>query len=524
MKLKKIALYVSIYCIFFACTDEEFQTIDNSNINTWDNGISDDNDPNLDPNWNWETGESETHSNLRSDLNPDINGQVKIFFPCTSCLGGINNINVPLPWNLTPDNVPNPDYKKVDGWELYLRDFGTSSRAANAPYFALYNKYTGILRFYLFNYLNRTPTGFKGTLLFSSNPNSLMAFTSEPENSTIETSTLNGHSERIVSTSGPYNSTWIRLDFPLVNYHPWVADNTQIQLVVDQILSFSGIADINLSQNQLGGNQKSKFNIVRGIDTGFNLSKSLADLIDSYNKLKKPAGDGNSRVVIPFEENYENKAIDPVSAFKLVSAGFGIIKSFIGNKKEESPQQLLQFSGFQNISLISERLTPYSISFIPRPNTPTNSSYYVPIYNKQIGIFNFQRNPEIFVNWTPSERRYQVSNFAYRINPDIEENDLELIERRIKVWDNFNDYNLVNGGDTKKSKWPWASHWQTFVNNVIIYPRINNIGYNSWGSDYSPKFATFEFTFKKKNYNGNFSNEVTFQKVLPLKQNIYYGF
>ncbi len=42
------------------------------------------------------------------------------------------------------------DYEKSGGWELIFKDFGCEDRKVGYPYFILYNKYTGILRYFIF--------------------------------------------------------------------------------------------------------------------------------------------------------------------------------------------------------------------------------------------------------------------------------------------------------------------------------------------------------------------------------------
>lgn len=51
------------------------------------------------------------------------------------------------------------DYLKSKGWELIRRDFGAVTRPRNKPYFILYNKFSGVLRIFLYN----TPNGSENT-------------------------------------------------------------------------------------------------------------------------------------------------------------------------------------------------------------------------------------------------------------------------------------------------------------------------------------------------------------------------
>jgi len=63
------------------------------------------------------------------------------------------NLNVPMPWSHEAkrkfsDDIRD-DYKKADGWKLYLSSFSKNFRQGNLT-FSLYNEYRGILRYYYF--------------------------------------------------------------------------------------------------------------------------------------------------------------------------------------------------------------------------------------------------------------------------------------------------------------------------------------------------------------------------------------
>ena len=72
----------------------------------------------------------------------------------------IHKTAFPMPWNdrakrYFSNDILN-DYKKADGWELYLGSFSTQYIEAGMPQFSLYNKYSGILRYYFFNPFDAT--------------------------------------------------------------------------------------------------------------------------------------------------------------------------------------------------------------------------------------------------------------------------------------------------------------------------------------------------------------------------------
>ncbi len=68
---------------------------------------------------------------------------------------------VPVPWSdqtiqeLRPPGL-RYDYKKSDGWELVCNSFSDTLDSAN-PFFILYNKYRGVIRYYTYNVIESNP-------------------------------------------------------------------------------------------------------------------------------------------------------------------------------------------------------------------------------------------------------------------------------------------------------------------------------------------------------------------------------
>ncbi|OQP42809.1 hypothetical protein A4H97_11655 [Niastella yeongjuensis] len=68
---------------------------------------------------------------------------------------------VPVPWSDQTIRNYDPglryDYKKSDGWELVYNSFSDTLDAAD-PFFILYNKYRGVIRYYTYNVRESNPT------------------------------------------------------------------------------------------------------------------------------------------------------------------------------------------------------------------------------------------------------------------------------------------------------------------------------------------------------------------------------
>ena len=102
-------------------------------------------DPNINPNWDWINGDYPQA--------PYPSSQYKMYIETAN--GIIQESPRNAPWNQGNAWIGLQDMRKEDGWVLISRDFGTPWRAIYAPdqkgspYFILYNKYRGILRFFM---------------------------------------------------------------------------------------------------------------------------------------------------------------------------------------------------------------------------------------------------------------------------------------------------------------------------------------------------------------------------------------
>ena len=125
--------------------------------------ITDPNDPNLNPNWEWWNYQPHT-----------------LYYSPTGTNNNISPISTYLPY-FSQGNILNTgtelDMSKADGWVLAFKDFGTPTRAIDFPFFALYNKYRGIFRVMLYNAPRVSGTYFKADLSFVNQSNTAGIFT-----------------------------------------------------------------------------------------------------------------------------------------------------------------------------------------------------------------------------------------------------------------------------------------------------------------------------------------------------------
>ena len=121
-------------------------------------------DPNLNAAWDW------TVSGTGHTLYYSNNGSTPI---------QLNNVQLPFFTSGHPLATDQKDMYPADGWMLVYRDFGTPTSAPAMPFFALYNKYKGTLRFMYYNANNLAYSAYRAELSFR-NPTAtagLMTFT-----------------------------------------------------------------------------------------------------------------------------------------------------------------------------------------------------------------------------------------------------------------------------------------------------------------------------------------------------------
>ena len=107
-----------------------------------------DSDPNRDSNWRWYEYQGEGYDLYAASgtsgngIITYLNKQLPFFSP-----------NSPAGVKLYNPDTQNADMYPEDGWVLLKRDFGTPGNAPLMPYFFLYNKARGILRYVFFVYI-----------------------------------------------------------------------------------------------------------------------------------------------------------------------------------------------------------------------------------------------------------------------------------------------------------------------------------------------------------------------------------
>lgn len=293
------------------------------------------------------------------------------------------------------------DFKTIDGWELVYNVFNTSSLPAN-PWFALYNRYRGLLRIYVYV----TSNGFQSSTYLTSglnlSPNavnsSLLNFVGQD---IVDLSANKASISRIEPTQIA-TGTWYASEYEMA-YDPNIAASTYEQLGLNWTLKWT-----NVTQMTLGGAIQGtiKGTITTPASGGFNLAGNAqsgafyltGESILSANKGSDPA----------HPENNNGLGL-PSFVFKSIESGLssglqGVIKnigSAIFGGNSANTQQVSMNVNAQ-ITLNGSSTSGGAIFpdpglgiGIPGISNSQSAAGYVPLFNAPMGVFNLMGKPII---------------------------------------------------------------------------------------------------------------------------------
>src|SRR5690606_27357489 len=370
--------------------------------------ITNPNDPNLDPNWEFYLPSVTTGLIYYGQR---INGEP------------VKSVETNLPWFTAgnPVNNEDNDYLPELGWELYLKDFGTPERPAQTPFFALYNKYSGVLRFFVYNYRIRnlgeqSKTYYIAELGFNQPSNynsSLSFFASEDE---FVKSKTNPNNKQIVVTKKDVSDTWLNFDFVVTHdlshsellLNIYGANETDLSLGTD----FSTLT----SRSQGGANSTSTSGFSSALEKGYEYISSITSFAKAIENLINKSDASTFAQTEPFYEGYsipttENESVSPQVAITTITgilgaiqASVGLVKTFFGGKKSTTATQTtVQYSGIvktTGTANISNNL--YSLQFHQDPSASLTANRYKPIYTGRTGLIG-----------APDNLYLQAEQFAY---------------------------------------------------------------------------------------------------------------
>jgi hypothetical protein len=349
-------------------------------------------DPNLNANWDWTVSGPGHTVYYQSDFN------------------GIQSRTIQTPFytNGHPLNtVVEKDMYPQDGWVLAFRDFGTSTSAPELPFFALYNKYRGILRVMFYNARSLSYNKFEVSLRFKSTSytGGFLTFTDDTKTTLAD---YDKAKKEIYATTANSLNGWIFADFVLFGFDPNMSASTQMRIDISGFnvsnLQLSSteftLTEILTDANPTGGKTGTDFAgaIKKGAKTYKDVNSASKDLREAVTKQEK----ANKN---PWWKNTLKSVVGNTASPTLISsvapfAGslIGFISFLVSGKDDPTPRQPMQFEGSISFdgSITTDNFPLYTIDLGMKSGTGANpSSYYRVLRDIKWGVFSLNNKPVV---------------------------------------------------------------------------------------------------------------------------------
>ncbi len=311
-----------------------------------------------------------------------------------------------------PNNGTTPDVFPEDGWMLVIRDFGTPTQAPAFPYFALYNKYRGILRFFFLNTYNLANSQYATSVqLFNPSQeqyrSALLTFPAESKCFLKDYDP----SQQIYTLSNMTLNGWSHYDFILSGYDPTLINKPFVSLDVKTFgLNVSNLkmtGNIYGTVEQMMNNAPASFGrsdletLEAALGKGYKYYKSTDDAMKALKKSTDDQANKDSwwyNVALQLVTSYFSGGTASYTSWIAGAAGF--VTEFLGGGDKAAPMQPLNF----NVKLDLEATgTLTSTTWIDSPGFYLNHmanpqpGQVSPVQPIPWGVFNVEDIPEVMV-------------------------------------------------------------------------------------------------------------------------------
>jgi hypothetical protein len=452
----------------------------------------------MDPNWSW----YQQYPN-GLDMYYSFNNQpVKI------------NDNVQTPFFTAGNPLCKSDsYKDMypeDGWTLVCRDFGTPSSAPENPYFILYNKYKGTLRYFFYNAQQTAYTYYKAQLSFNdiSGGGAILTFNDDkaPFKSNYDKAII----ESVIGKVAKFKD-WYYADFYLWGYDPDLDINTRLKLEVygvdESTLSATGKIELNqiLENGQPSASSNLASNFVSAAKDGIQTYKNVDGF---FNDVKKEVDKETPKEVKDRAWWYNDAADLVTSGLQDVAPAVGFLAGFISkiiSTSDPVTPKPINLKGTFNFSgtITNDQLLMRS-AIILNSDAPLSSEYLKPVQHINWGIFNI-KDP-ITVYWSDFRdifmtcgSLYSLGNLPYYY---FNSNWLDLVDLKMAyTYKHRSPSSYEDPYYYYDKKFGYTPHWD--ANGVEDL-------------EYCPSGVSIKLKFKVKNPTRNTSNEIDVMKVYPI--------
>ncbi|MFP2925762.1 hypothetical protein ACLESO_11200 [Pyxidicoccus sp. 3LG] len=347
-------------------------------------------DPNLSATWDW------TVSGAGHTLYYSNNGSTPV---------QLNNVQLPFFTSGHPLATDQKDMYPADGWMLVYRDFGTPTSAPAMPFFALYNKYKGTLRFMYYNANSLAYTAYRAELSFRSPTSTagLMTFTD-----TVKTTLADYDKAKQDDFMGrmAINHGWAWADFTLFGYDPSAHPDAKFHLELH---------GLNISQVQMEGT----FNVNQVIDnsspaaSNANAFSTIRDAFNAGYKYYKDADARKAALQARVKKEKDDTStpdpwwVEPAEAFlgagissavPYIGAMLGFVKFFMGGSSGAAKREPMNFQGALTMTgtiSLEQQIDMGDFALHTGANAP---DFYRPLQTIPWGVFNLTQKPVIHQN------------------------------------------------------------------------------------------------------------------------------
>ena len=354
---------------------------------------------------------------------PDWDWTLNTAYELRSTAGTFHNVRLPYYANSGPaaallNDSAGRDIAPEDGWELVLRDFGPG---IVIPYFILYNKYRGILRFFYYSTLPQSFSHAIARLSYQTQSTSRTGahFTFLDQNRYV--SNYDPARSQIVVGSVAYLQ-WAFFDFDVSGYDPGIAlksDPTfviEIAGVTETDLTATGEVDLitgPVNSTKSGGG----FNIAGAYKNVMKRHKDVKSFKSEITSLAESAGSAWWAGPLNAIKNLTDKswfsALGPVAGFlEFVIGG--------GSRKSTLPAPLATKGSVQLKGTLTTQSALYQLIMrVPGSHHLTPgidaASNVLPLYDQPLGVLNVSK-PPVFTGTVTTNRTELIPTGPWSIS------------------------------------------------------------------------------------------------------------
>ncbi|WKN45083.1 hypothetical protein [Tunicatimonas pelagia] len=420
--MKKLPYFAFFILVLFSCREQE---LSDPSVPVQDGKALrpiPPNDPNSQPDWNWESN------------------WIVRYQPIGSSLVTINTVN---PFFYNPifghADANLVDMRASEGWMLVARDFGTSTWAPPIPYIVLYNRYRGLLRVCALRTSDLTTNEQITEISFDTTVPApdLFRFTGQSKQIAVTTA-------REGTSSGALE--WMISEFNVQGYVPSINRNARfiIKFKEAQNYRFESEGDINLAgtaQAKPSGNS-----LVGGIYKVSDITSKVWDKLPEYGK-----GEFFNAV----------KSLTKKSPLTVLNAAAGLINSFTGGGK--APDYNISLKGNMSLDGTLSLSTPRGTVPIFLRGDATHNNQPRAVQDIPWGVMNYKGNTKII-------KEYFMDQPGGEEGGGEDDDNLKIRYRTKSGF--FNDILVVNpaiASDISKIEVGWIMSRQHSVRFMLLH-------------------------------------------------------